>query len=243
MKWQVRLGLAFLVLVFFFDGLHYLIFRDGEYIFKFLLAQLGFLPISIFLVTVVINQLLQKREKQARLKKVNMVIGSFFSEVGTELVGGIAKLDRGCTEIRHSLLVGPNWTEQDYETAEKRLADYDCNLDRTGMNWVELQDFLQSKKQFLLGLLSNPQVLEHETFTDLLWAVFHLAEEISFRVDINTLPESDIEHLMGDIKRAYMLMLTQWLQYVEHLQSDYPYLFSLAVRTNPFNPEAKPEIE
>jgi len=31
----------------------------------------------------------------------------------------------------------------------------------------------------LLGLLGNPNLLEHDSFTDLLWAVFHLMEELS----------------------------------------------------------------
>jgi hypothetical protein len=30
---------------------------------------------------------------------------------------------------------------------------------------------------------------------------------------------------------------------MEHLKNDYPYLFSLAVRTNPFNPNATVEVE
>jgi len=29
---------------------------------------------------------------------------------------------------------------------------------------------------------------------------------------------------------------------VQHLQGDYPYLFSLVVRTNPFDPDAKVEV-
>jgi hypothetical protein len=29
---------------------------------------------------------------------------------------------------------------------------------------------------------------------------------------------------------------------MKHLKIDYPYLFSLAVRTNPFNPDASPEV-
>jgi hypothetical protein len=29
---------------------------------------------------------------------------------------------------------------------------------------------------------------------------------------------------------------------MQHLQEDYPYLFSLAVRTNPFDPDAKVEV-
>ena len=41
-----------------------------------------------------------------------------------------------------------------------------------------------------------------------------------------------------DMNRAYRLLLLEWLEHMNHLQEDYPYLFSLAVRTNPFNPEA-----
>ena len=63
-------------------GLNYLIFRDGNYMFRLFLAQLGFLPISVLLVTIIINQLLSQRAKAAKLRKLNMVIGAFFSEVG-----------------------------------------------------------------------------------------------------------------------------------------------------------------
>jgi hypothetical protein len=47
---------------------------------------------------------------------------------------------------------------------------------------------------------------------------------------------------MNDSKRVYSLVTREWLNYLSHLERDYPYLFSLAVRTNPFNPEAVPEV-
>jgi hypothetical protein len=40
------------------------------------------------------------------------------------------------------------------------------------------------------------------------------------------------------MKRTYSQLVVQWLLYMEHLKDDYPYLFSLAVRTNPFDPDA-----
>jgi len=86
-------------------------------------------------------------------------------------------------------------------------------------------------------------LLEHETFTKLLWAVFHFSEELECRTDIKQLPETDLEHLAGDIKRVYSLLIVHWISYMKHLQEDYPYLFSLAVRTNPFNPGASPEVK
>ena len=39
---------------------------------------------------------------------------------------------------------------------------------------------------------------------------------------------------MVDIKRAYGLLTRQWLDYMQYLKNRYPFLFSLALRTNPF---------
>ena len=106
-----------------------------------------------------------------------------------------------------------------------------------------LQKFLLEKRSFLLRLLENPNLLEHEGFTDLLWGVFHLGEELAQREDVTRLSQHDYEHLAGDIERAYGLMIAEWLAYMEHLERYYPYLFSLVTRINPFDPSASAEIE
>ena len=85
-------------------------------------------------------------------------------------------------------------------------------------------------------------MLEHDTFTDLLWAVTHLTEELACRENCGDLPETDLQHLTGDMKRAYILLVHEWLDYMQHLKQNYPYLFSLAVRMNPFDPAASPIV-
>jgi hypothetical protein len=92
-------------------------------------------------------------------------------------------------------------------------------------------------------LLENPTLLEHESFTDLLRAVFHLAEELAYREDLSQSPGTDRAHLEGDINRAYHLLVHQWLDYMEYLKMNYPYLFSLAMRTNPFDRQASPIVK
>jgi hypothetical protein len=106
----------------------------------------------------------------------------------------------------------------------------------------QLKDFLLRKREFLLALLENPNLLEHESFTELLWAVFHLTEELALRADVKQLPDSDYSHLSGDIKRAYALLMAEWLAYMKHLRDNYPYLFSLSARMNPFDPNASPIV-
>jgi len=102
---------------------------------------------------------------------------------------------------------------------------------------------LAGKRAFLLQLLENSNLLEHEIFTELLWAVFHLTEEFTMREDFTQMTMADGAHLAGDIKRAYVILIAEWLAYMKHLKNDYPYLFSLAVRTNPFDPNASVAVK
>ena len=56
------------------------------------------------------------------------------------------------------------------------------------------------------------------------------------------MPDSDRKHLAGDMERVYGRLINQWTGYMKHLKEDYPYLFSLAMRTNPFDPAASPIV-
>ncbi|RPJ35371.1 MAG: two pore domain potassium channel family protein [Deltaproteobacteria bacterium] len=182
--------------------------------------------------------MLSRREKQVRLEKLNMVIGAFFSEVGTKLIRLSVDYDPDFDEVRKGLIITEKWTHQKFVEVSAHLRQAPYRVDAEKVNWNQLADFLIGKRDFLVRLLENPILLEHESFTDLLRAVFHLVEELSSREDFQTLPSTDTAHLGGDIKRVYFLLVRQWLDYMEHLKNSYPYLFSLAMRTNPFDRKA-----
>ncbi len=42
--------------------------------------------------------------------------------------------------------------------------------------------------------------------------------------------------------RVYSQAVIEWLVYMQHLKKKYPYLFSLAMRTNPFDTNASPIV-
>jgi len=237
-NWQVVLGMILILLSAAVYYLHYLIFRDARHIFIYLIGDIAFVFLEVFLVTLVVHNLLAHREKQSLFKKMNMVIGVFFSEVGRELIKFCVGFDtRGC-EFAKKLLVRSEWTMGQFKRLEKEISLFACALDYKLGDLEGLRNFLIKKRAFLLTLLENQNLLEHETFTDLLWAVFHLAEELEGRSDLKNLPASDYEHLIKDIQRAYRQLISQWLLYMKHLKTDYPYLFSLAMRTNPFDRQA-----
>jgi voltage-gated potassium channel len=187
--------------------------------------------------------MLSRREKLARMKKLNMVIGVFFSEVGTNLISLFVDLDPNAEGIRKGLDITEKWTHQDFRNVSEHLKkfQYDIEIPKSKLGF--LKEFLLRQRDFLVRLLENPSLLEHESFTDLLRAVFHLTEELAYREDPNQLPESDQKHIKGDMIRVYDSLVREWIAYMEHLKVNYPYLFSLAMRTNPFNRQASPIVK
>jgi hypothetical protein len=241
-RWQILLGLGLMLLSAVLYFVHYLIFKDAHHIFLYLLGDIAFVPIEVLFVTLIIHQLLNTRDKRSRLEKLNMVIGAFFSEVGTKLLGYLSDFDPQLENIRKDLLVSTTWSVKEFLTLSKRLRHYDYRIDIHKVVLKDLQKFLVGKRDFLVRLLENPSLLEHETFTELLRAVFHLTEELESREDLRNLPPTDYAHLAGDTKRAYGLLVYEWLDYMKYLKYNYPYLFSLAIRTNPFDKAASPIV-
>ena len=240
--WQIHLGLLLVALSAFLYFLHYAVFHDAHHIFIYLVGDIAFVPVEVLLVTLVIHRLLSVREKRAMLHKLNMVIGTFFREMGTELLARLAQSDANSETITNDLVVSQEWTSKTFQEVRARMARHQPNIEMQAGSMEELRAFLQGKRDLLLRLLQNPNVLEHEAFTDLLWAVFHLADELAHRGDLEALPDSDRKHLAGDMERIYGHLIRQWTGYMKHLKEDYPYLFSLAMRTNPFDPAASPIV-
>lgn len=243
LDWQVILGLFLLTLSVIVYGFHYLIFRDAHHIFIYMIGDIAFVFIQVLLVTLIIHQLLNEREKEIRLEKLNMVIGVFFSEIGTRLLTYFSDADPSLDTIRKELMVSNDWSDEEFSSVSKRLRNYDYSIGLKNIDLEYLRTFLRGKVDILLRLLENPTLLEHESFTELLRAVFHLAEELMARGDVEKLPESDREHLALDIKRAYIVLVHEWLDYMKFLKNNYPYLFSFAMRTNPFDQDASPVVK
>jgi hypothetical protein len=73
LNWQVALACILIGLSAFFYFIHYLIFRDLHHIFIYLLGDIAFLFIDVLIVMLVLQRLLEYRDKRSVLKKLNMV--------------------------------------------------------------------------------------------------------------------------------------------------------------------------
>lgn len=242
-NWTVTMSFILVAASALTYTIHYLIFRDVHHIFIYMIGDLAFLFLDVLLVILLIERLLSRREKKALMKKLNMVIGTFFSEVGLELLEKFSSFVENSHILEKKMDIKAEWNKKDFQNAMSAAKNfsYDIQIDKNKLS--ELRDFLVQKEPFMIRLLENPNLLEHDQFTDLLWAVFHLTEELKFRGDkLKDLPSTDYDHIAGDMKRAYSRLTVEWLSYTSHLQSSYPFLFSLLARINPMNPQASPVV-
>jgi voltage-gated potassium channel len=112
-----------------------------------------------------IEYMIDERERRTRIEKLNMIIGIFFSEVGTKLIKKMSSHDPAIDEIRSVLIVSDNWSDAEFTRARTVLENHPYKLECPPVLLEDLHAFLMHHKGFLLALLENPQLIEHDSFT------------------------------------------------------------------------------
>lgn len=242
-RWYITVSFSLLLVSAATYFLEIRLFNRNEDTFFYMLQDLAFVPIQVLLVTFFLNEFLRRRERNSMLRKLYMVIGVFFSEMGTELLQQLSDFDIDREETKRQLDISGNWTDRKFQETRHLLKKLRLEMYLQPDKLISLKLFMMEKRSHVLTMMENPNLLEHETFTDLLLAISHVADELSARADLKILPKADMEHIALDIRRAYSLLLLEWLSYMQHMKTDYPFLFSFAVRTNPFNPKASVIIQ
>ena len=222
---------------------HLLVFKDLQHVTIFALGDLAFVPIEVICVTLIFHRVLANNERKKKVSKLYMVIATFYSEVGTELLRAFANNDVALKQIEGEIAITLDWKDKDFKRLTKIISGFRPQIEMDGADFEAIDMMLQEVRPELLRLLENPSLLEHETFTELLMAVFHLAEELRMRYDFASMRTPDHDHLVGDVKRAYVHMGLEWLNYINHMRVHYPYLYSLSVRNNPFKPTRDVQIK
>ena len=216
--------------------IQYFIFRRPEETGFYLLEDLAFVPINVLLVTLGINTVLVRREKKAMLEKVSIVVNEFFAESGRNILLAFRDYPTDCEEIYGKLRVSMNWNDKDFSASRAFFAANPICVDIRAHDLTLLRAALEKEKDSLLRLFENANLMEHDAFTDMLWAVYHVYDELRSRESLENLPAADLKHLNTDIERAIRLLFGEWLDQMRVLKARYPYLYSLAVRKNPFAP-------
>ena len=155
-RWRLIFALSLLIsslLLYLFD---YAVFKDPHEILTFMLGEIAFLPIEVLLVTLVVDRLLRYMERRNRLEKLNMVIGAFYVEVGTNLLAYLSDMDPNLEVVRSNLQVTSNWSREEFSRVARSLEEYNYKIDISRVDLMQLHVMLSRERDFFLRLIENP---------------------------------------------------------------------------------------
>lgn len=220
------------ILILLSASIYYLqnqIFHQEENTIFYLFQDLAFVPIQVLLVTLLLNRFLNIMETRKKTKKINVIISTFFVEAGTQILGAMSEFNRNNGQLYHLLQISDEGKTK-VRLLRKRLSnfEYEIQLDQDGL--IRMSELLNRYRDFMLNMLGNDNLLEHDSFTDMLWTVFHVADELQMRLGEHVLIEEDISHLTIDMKRAYSAVVYEWANYMSYLKAEYPFLYVIALK-------------
>ena len=205
--------------------IHYLVFGQVVNTAYYSLMNLCFIPINSLVVTIILEKIIDHKAKEERMNKLNMLVGIFFTEVGCKLMHLIINADK---EAKNSIACFDSLDKIEYD-----LLKHEYEIDIKELDLEAIKTILVDNSNLFVNLISNENLLQHETFTDLLMSVVHLRDELAFMKN-NKTSDIDINHLENDIMRVYKNITIQWVHYLEYLNKFYPFLYNNAIRVNPF---------
>lgn len=242
-RWKIKFSLLMVVLIIIIYGSNYLVLGDAEHIISYIWTHLGFIPVDILVVAFLLDEIIERKEKEAMLEKLDMLMSTFFSEVGNELISQLSAVNKYNVNTENLKSI-KNWDQKDFENklAELKGTSTDFRADVSPEEREEflenLRELLVNKREFIINLINNPNLLEKEEFTSLINAILHLDEELEHRKDLALVNETDFGHLNGDMQRVYGKLVYEWVYYLKYLHKNYPYMIALIIRTNPFDENA-----
>jgi len=243
LKWYILTSIILIILSLLSYSVQIHLFHHEADTYFYFLQDLSFVPIQVLIVTFVIDRLLKRQQRISLMKKVYVSIGIFYNEIGNELLKHFFDLTTNKDDLKNSLEITVQWNSKDFDKAEKWINTNPVIIDVPKEKIEILKLFLDSKRIFILNLLENSNLSEHDTFTDTLLGVCHLSDELALRQNLSHIPSADLAHLSIDIRRAYHGIVKEWILYLNHIKKEYPFLFSLALRSNPFSDKSSIVIE
>ena len=242
-RWKIKFSIIMVIAIIVIYGSNILILKDPEHVVSYIWTHLGFIPVDILIVAFVLDEIISKKEKEAMMEKLDMIMSTFFSEIGNDLIGQLSSVNAHKADTNYLESI-KNWDDNDYKNKLKEIKNQNIPFkaevaaeDREEY-LTNIRDLLINKREFIINLLNNPNLLEKEEFSGLLTAILHLDEELEHRPDLSKVSDIDFNHLNGDMERIYNKLIHEWIYYLRYLNKHYPYMIALIIRTNPFDETA-----
>ena len=113
-KDNIIIGGGLLLLSLILHYIHVLIFKDIHHTMIFLVADIAFIPMEVFFTSMILERMLERREKEHGKEKLNMLVGVFYAEIGTQLLGYFVEQDDRVSICKKLRIKDPSIWDEDY---------------------------------------------------------------------------------------------------------------------------------
>ncbi|MDE5978372.1 MAG: hypothetical protein K2G70_07930 [Turicibacter sp.] len=235
LKDNILIGASLVVLSLLLHFIHVLIFQDAHHTMIFLIADIAFIPMEVFFTSMILERLLERREKEHDKEKLNMLVGVFFAEIGTQLLAYFVNQDDRVSICKKLRIQDPSaWNSAYFKRLQQLNSTYHYEVNLSKINLNDLKQMLHEGKSLLITLMTTESLHDHETFTEMLMLIMHLKEELDMR-DISSLSKEEVQHLEEDMVAIYRYLTYEWCYYLDYLNQNYPKLFNTVIMLSPFN--------
>lgn len=215
-------------------AIHYLIFRDLHHLAIFGLHELAFVPLEVILVTLGLDQLVEKTHREEARSKVSIIETLYFNESGGTMLRYLTSFDPDAARLRELLQVTEDWRSSDFRQAIRQLKSYPFLLDLDRIDFFGLHYHLSQRHEYYRSMLENPALTQSEAFTEMIMKIYLLWEELDGRTNLYQLPEKDRNYLAELLHEIYRELTEYWLDNVYNHSIHNRFRLHRAVESNPF---------
>lgn len=215
-------------------AIHYLIFRDLHHLAIFGLHELAFVPLEVILVTLGLDQLVEKTHREEARSKVSIIETLYFNESGGTMLRYLTSFDPDAARLRELLQVTQDWRSSDFRQAIRQLKSYPFLLDLERIDFFGLHYHLSQRHEYYRSMLENPALTQSEAFTEMIMKIYLLWEELDGRTNLYQLPEKDRSYLAELLHEIYRELTEYWLDNVYNHSIHNRFRLHRAIESNPF---------
>ena len=215
-------------------AIHYLIFRDLHHLAIFGLHELAFVPLEVILVTLGLDQLVEKTHREEARSKVSIIETLYFNESGSTMLRYLTSFDPDAARLRELLQVTQDWRSSDFRQAIRQLKSYPFLLDLERIDFFGLHYHLSQRHEYYRSMLENPALTQSEAFTEMIMKIYLLWEELDGRTNLYQLPEKDRNYLAELLHEIYRELTEYWLDNVYNHSIHNRFRLHRAIESNPF---------
>jgi hypothetical protein len=214
--------------------LNYLLYGDAYHLLQLFTEELAFMPVYVFITAVFAERMLTRSEKAEMSRRTNALVGTFYNEIGYEMVVKLIKFDSNFETLRSRISIDSEWDASKAKAVKKLVDTHRYGAPEGREDIREIGELLSSRKDFMLIMMSNASLLEKDEFSELLLSVNHIHEALKAIDDISLMSDDLVDHFHGDMEKAYRCLIKVLVSYLSFIKNEDPYLYMLAVEKNPF---------